>query len=246
MYGHELPAFVIGWLADYPDPHNFFGPFMHEFGDFTYAQHVHYGQSGILQKAELDPILDTEDPDYPDGETVDLVAEIGATGGAVIDNAYVNGLIEIGVQHTVSSERRAIYWELQEIYHHECANFPIYRPEGRHWERDWVQGFYYHVANPWATGPEFYFYHIWKGLDADIAGGTSGDNMVNIIDAGKVSAHWYPGPPVGPLGYDRVADINPVSEQNGDAYEIPGADGAVNILDATLINADWGQEVVEG
>ena len=34
----RLTGFVLGWLADYPDPHNFVFPFMHSDGDFAYFQ----------------------------------------------------------------------------------------------------------------------------------------------------------------------------------------------------------------
>jgi len=35
MIAQTLPLFVIGWLADYPDPHNFAFPFMHSGGTFS-------------------------------------------------------------------------------------------------------------------------------------------------------------------------------------------------------------------
>jgi len=35
LFAGELTMFVIGWLADYPDPHNFFHPFMHTYGAFS-------------------------------------------------------------------------------------------------------------------------------------------------------------------------------------------------------------------
>jgi len=60
-----------------------------------------------------------------------------------------------------------------------------------------------------------------------IPGDINGDGTVNILDAGLISAHWYPGPPIGPLGYNPVADIN--------------NDGSVNIVDAAIISANWGQ-----
>lgn len=34
----RLPIFVLGWIADFPDPHNFAQPFMHSTGDFTAHQ----------------------------------------------------------------------------------------------------------------------------------------------------------------------------------------------------------------
>lgn len=58
-----------------------------------------------------------------------------------------------------------------------------------------------------------------------ITGDANGDRIVTILDAGKISAHWYPNPPIGPLGYGENADIN--------------NDGAVDISDATIINANW-------
>lgn len=35
MYMQLLPVFIIGWGADYPDPHNFVYPYMHSSGDFS-------------------------------------------------------------------------------------------------------------------------------------------------------------------------------------------------------------------
>ncbi|MDW8110103.1 MAG: ABC transporter substrate-binding protein [Candidatus Bipolaricaulota bacterium] len=55
----RLPMFIIGWLADFPDPHNFALPFMHSQG--TYAQKQSLNKIAnyddlILQAArELDP-----------------------------------------------------------------------------------------------------------------------------------------------------------------------------------------------
>jgi len=35
LFNGELTLFIIGWLADYPDPHNFFHPYMHTKGAFS-------------------------------------------------------------------------------------------------------------------------------------------------------------------------------------------------------------------
>lgn len=56
-------------------------------------------------------------------------------------------------------------------------------------------------------------------------GDVNGDGVVDILDVAKICAHWYPGPPIGPLGYDPIADIN--------------YDGAVNILDLAIVSAYW-------
>jgi len=58
-------------------------------------------------------------------------------------------------------------------------------------------------------------------------GDVNGDRTVDIFDIGMISAHWYPGPPIGPLGYDTNADIN--------------NDGAVDIFDIGITSAHWNQ-----
>ncbi len=60
-----------------------------------------------------------------------------------------------------------------------------------------------------------------------IVGDVNADGSVDIFDIGYISAHWYPGPPFGPLGYDVYADIND--------------DGAVDIIDVGIASANWGQ-----
>jgi len=42
---HNLPYFIVGWLADYPDAHNFAHPFMHSAGAFSKWQ----GYMGITE-----------------------------------------------------------------------------------------------------------------------------------------------------------------------------------------------------
>jgi hypothetical protein len=56
-------------------------------------------------------------------------------------------------------------------------------------------------------------------------GDVNADGVVDIFDAAAISAHWYPGPPSGPLGYGPNFDIN--------------GDGAIGILDAAIVSAYW-------
>jgi len=64
-------------------------------------------------------------------------------------------------------------------------------------------------------------------IHVKIPGDVNGDGTVDMLDMGEISAHWYPGPPIGPLGYDANADIN--------------SDGAVNIIEAGIVSANWGR-----
>jgi len=61
----------------------------------------------------------------------------------------------------------------------------------------------------------------------ELHGDANDDLVVNILDLSVISAHWYPGPPNGPLGYDIVSDLN--------------GDCAVNILDVSIVSSKWGQ-----
>ena len=56
-------------------------------------------------------------------------------------------------------------------------------------------------------------------------GDVNSDGIVDIVDVSGISAHWYPGPPTGPLGYDPNFDIN--------------SDGAVDIQEVSLVSAYW-------
>jgi len=60
-----------------------------------------------------------------------------------------------------------------------------------------------------------------------IPGDVNGDKLVNVLDAAAESAHWYPGPPIGPLGYSITNDVN--------------IDGRVDILDSAIVSSRWGQ-----
>jgi len=125
----RYPMIISGWLADYPDPHNFVHPFMHSDGVFAYWQRY--------------------------------------------SNATVDALVEEGIRTLNETRRREIYYQLQKIYHDEVPSVPLVQPVGRHWERDWVQGWYY---NP--TYPGSYFYHLWKGYLGD----TDKDYDVDLTD----------------------------------------------------------------
>ena len=49
---HRLPVFWVGWLADYPDPHNFAFHFAHSDGTFPHAQGFKNGElDGLVTQA---------------------------------------------------------------------------------------------------------------------------------------------------------------------------------------------------
>jgi peptide/nickel transport system substrate-binding protein len=108
----QLPNFIIGWLADYPDAHNFAQPFYYTYGTFSYWQ--------------------------------------------TYSNPTMDALIDAGIA-AAEEDRAAIYSDIQQLAVDDCPSTTILLPIGRHWERDWVVGWYY---NP--VYPGLYAYNIWK------------------------------------------------------------------------------------
>ena len=216
MYHYELPAWNIGWLADFAHAHNFVVPYVHPFGDFAMFQKVQYGQSGHTQQAMF-----------------------GGVEGVVIDNDYVISMIGTAVTLPFSGtggaeDAQAWYNEIQIIFKEDIPTLPGYQGLGRHFERDWVQGYYYNSLAMGALG--YYFRFLFKGLDAEI----SGDQTIDVSESSKISAHWYDPPyKVGPDGYNRKADVKPVNELNSTFYKIYGADWIIDSEDAGLVNKQW-------
>jgi len=56
-------------------------------------------------------------------------------------------------------------------------------------------------------------------------GDMNADGAVNILDSSGISAHWFPGPPIGLSGYEANFDID--------------GDGNINMLDVAVVSAYW-------
>jgi peptide/nickel transport system substrate-binding protein len=112
IVAHQIAMFSIGWMADYPDPHNFAFPFYHSQGTFAAAQNY--------------------------------------------DNPTMDALIETGIR-AAPALRCAIYDSIQSLARQETPSFPIYDAIGRHFERDWVCGWYYNTIYSGTL-----FYNLWR------------------------------------------------------------------------------------
>ena len=93
------------------------------------------------------------------------------------------------------------------------------------------QGFRYDNVGLTITG-QLFGGALFEGTCAvfvNYAGDVNNDGTINVLDAGVISAHWYPGPPTGPSGYDLNADLS--------------NDGTINILDSGMVSNNWGQTI---
>jgi peptide/nickel transport system substrate-binding protein len=116
-----MPYFIVGWLADFPDAHNFANPFMHSAGAFSKWQ--------------------------------------GIKGTTSFPNQEVDDLIDSGIASLNPVTRQTIYTQIQHYYVNYSVGFMTSQPTGRHYERDWVVGWYY---NP--IYPGNYIYDLWKAI----------------------------------------------------------------------------------
>jgi peptide/nickel transport system substrate-binding protein len=176
----QLPAFIVGWLADYPDPHDFAYGFYHSRSSFPQWQ--------------------------------------------LYSNSSMDDLIDAGLREPDPVKRAAIYHDIQVLAVEDCPNTMLDQSTGRHFERDWICGWYY---NP--SYPGLYAYNLWKwyyapqaladnstqpmsnSLPADV----NYDGQVNIIDitiAAKAFGSKF-GPPIHPRWQFR-ADANNDREIN--------------------------------
>ncbi|MEM3549637.1 MAG: ABC transporter substrate-binding protein [Candidatus Bathyarchaeia archaeon] len=193
---HQTPLFIIGWLADYPDPHNFAFAFYHTYGSFGGWQLYH--------------------------------------------NPEMDELVEKGIAAREGPERAQIYKEIQLLAIEDCPSVTIMQPIGRHWERDWVAGWYY---NP--IYPGFYAYNLWKEyyVPHAILGATptyptsnhlpydvNYDGVVNGKDVATVSKAFgsSPGPPIH-ARWNFRADVN--------------NDRKVDAVDLAIICRNFGEKV---
>jgi peptide/nickel transport system substrate-binding protein len=190
----QLTAFTLGWLADFPDAHNFAQPFYASFGNFAARQ------------SYSNPVMDD--------------------------------LINQGISEVNDTKRNIIYGEIQALAIADCPSAALDSAIGRHYEQDWVTGWYY---NP--IYPDNYIANLWKWFyiphassDATPAYPQSYrlpcdvnyDGKVNIVDITIVAQAFgsNSGPPIHPRWQFR-ADIN--------------NDRKVDIIDISAVASNFGK-----
>lgn len=188
-----MPYFIVGWLADYPDAHNFAHPFMHSTGAFARWQ----GYKGITS--------------FP--------------------NADFDTHIEQGINTLNPAERQGNYTWLQQNYVDFAPGFVTAQAAGRHFERDWVEGWYY---NP--IYPGNYVYDLWKAIavtpkPVDVA--------VTSITSVKTIEIGYPYPDNKPI----LPFPSPISV-NVALLDAGGLSAVQVIVGLGLRNVETGREVI--
>ena len=153
--------------------------------------------------------------------------------GQAYNNTQMDELINEGFATPDGPARQEIYSKIQQLAVADCPSFTIVQPTGRHFERDWVQGYFY---NPLPQFSQIYlnYYPLWKWYYSPVAqlnmtGSPAGynepadanyDGKVDIKDVSTVAQSFGAtyGPPIHPrwifradLNLDRKIDIKDIS-----------------------------------
>ena len=148
MRAKNMVLFSVGWLADFPDPHNWFSPFMDPRGTYPSRQNVVYG-------------LDPESMNWPSGAKKPPYTDALGYTVTEINNTYIVTVISEGVKVADPAVREKLYNELFDIYIAEATQLPTVSQRRRHYERSWVQG-YSGTFNENAIAVGYYAYTLYK------------------------------------------------------------------------------------
>jgi peptide/nickel transport system substrate-binding protein len=80
-------------------------------------------------------------------------------------NPMIDDLVEAGAVVTNIDMRETIYHQIELLALEDCPNVPLYQNVLRHYQRDWLNGWYYNPAySLFSYGIlHFYAYPLWKG-----------------------------------------------------------------------------------
>jgi peptide/nickel transport system substrate-binding protein len=112
--------------------------------------------------------------DFPDAHNF-VVPFMESVSGAFakfqgFTNETINTWIREGIDSIDPAFRQDRYTKLQQAFVDNCYSVAMAQPLGRHWIRDWAQGFYYHSC----MAGEEYAYYRWKEDPATVTRGVSG------------------------------------------------------------------------
>lgn len=148
----QISTYVIGWLVDFPDPHDFALPFYHTGGAFSSWQ--------------------------------------------LYSNATMDALINDAITLPNGPARAADYSAVAQLAIADCPSVMVITPTGRHFEYDWVQGWYYNPIYPGHNYfNEYKFYYVPEANQASatqpfseyLAADVNRDGTVNMKDIASIA-----------------------------------------------------------
>ena len=152
--------------------------------------------------------------DYPDANNF-IYTFMGSYGSfsyfqsvvyteAVGGNEYVDNLLNEAFFETDNNIRRTKYYELQQIYFDECASVAAFQAFGRHWQRNWLQGWYF---NPLYETTNYAYVHWKEELPAEDLNNDGNVDIFDVVGMAKAFGSYYEVGHIHPK-WDSTADLN--------------------------------------
>ena len=88
LVSKRLTLFIIGWLADYPDPHNWYYPYMHSTGTFSYFQ--------SYSNPEVDKLIEAGVTETDDNKRIEIYWKLG---NKYFEDAVSLPLFQVTIRH---------------------------------------------------------------------------------------------------------------------------------------------------
>jgi peptide/nickel transport system substrate-binding protein len=159
----QCPVFIIGWLADYPDPSDWAAAFLTPTGAYGITTGFHYGYTNYATPNATSMNEDWPKPaDYGPIPYKSSIPGYGMVTG--MNDSYIYTLVADSSHAPNPTVENNEYQELQDIFYAEANDLPVAQGTGLHFQRDWIQGYQNYSMNPVAVG--FYFYQLSKSLSS--------------------------------------------------------------------------------
>jgi len=154
-------------------------------------------------------------------------------------DSTVDSLIEAGMLTIDPAERQTIYYELQRIYHEDVPSIPLVQLLTRHYQRDWVWGWYYKPV----VGMDFY--EMLKGTCQDATRNII-RHVSDLVDSGALLAD------VGDSLLFKLGSaiyLMDMGDMSGALQQMSDFIGQVNASEIPVCNGDellaLAQEIIE-
>jgi len=196
MVAGELPLFIIGWAADYPDPHDFVFPFQHSQGTFaawqkynnpTVDAKINQGIATPDGPGRQQIYYDLQSLYYDDVPSVMIVQSVGRH----FEREWVRGWH----YHPIAQNMYYHFWKTLTHYGDASGDGLVDVLDvgvlSAHWNGPPAGSLGYTIQADLTGGD--------GGTSGSVSGPVLGipDGVVNVIDVSLVNA-YYDGPPQGP------------------------------------------------
>jgi len=190
--------------------------------------------------------------DFPDAHNF-VVPFMESVSGAFakfqgFTNETINTWIREGIDSIDPAFRQDRYTKLQQAFVDNCYSIAMAQPLGRHWQRNWAHGFYYHSC----MAGEEYAYYRWKEDPATVTRNTAATiSLAQGSNGKRIAVIENTGEDTELVEYNEVikSDGTPIGSLKIEVWLRPGekygaaknifAAGTITITATVRISSKW-------